>query len=206
MWLCRYCAAHVPDDVLRCPCCGTAGPARLHPELRANVSETSHYSPPSPRQTFLMNRVIPSIEKRVNTRAVKAGAILGFSLPFIGFAIGFIMRPRWATISDISPMLCYSIPFAFFGAVFFGCAAVILRALKDWLASIMGRTEQQPSLPPHSALAKTDALGRNNPVTGEHCEGILDPQQSSSCLAITDGESDIQAGDPDPVDDRPAPN
>src|SRR5579871_3978788 len=74
MWICRHCAAHVPDDVLHCPSCDTPAPARLQPELAENVSPDPPPAPPPEEPRWLTWRGLPVLEKQSVRRLVEIAA------------------------------------------------------------------------------------------------------------------------------------
>ena len=67
MWMCRYCAAHVNDEVLHCPCCDTPAPARLQPELAHSISEELNEAPRREQIHWLTHKALPNLRKRAES-------------------------------------------------------------------------------------------------------------------------------------------
>lgn len=204
MWICRRCAAHVEDEVLECPGCAAPAPARLHPELNAHVSESADQSPSESPLTFLVNRVIPSVEKHGQRRAVEAGALLGFLIPLIWGIIQWIDDFRHApTFGNFFTLplivvvcLVPALLLALLGGISFGTLHYSLVGFGDFLIRRLGRNrDPQPRLLP-SALAKTDSLGRRRRrrMRAKKQTGIIDPQHADRSTII-DSKLDIKPED-----------
>jgi hypothetical protein len=202
MWICRRCAAHVADEVLSCPCCDTAAPARLQPELAHNVSETQDARPSESRLTLLVNRVIPNVEKQGQRRAVEAGALLGFLTPLVCGVVHaggeFIREPTFGNffggLMTVVFCLVPAVFLALFGALIFGCLGVLWGLFGELLAWLLGRNRRPDVHLPRSVLTKTDALGRRRRKRGKKPSGIFNPELPDP-LAITDGDADIHPED-----------
>jgi hypothetical protein len=80
MWICRHCAAHLNDDVLKCPC---GAPARLPPELAENISTSAETASPQKDQELIKKPGLPLLERQWQKRALDIGAIVGL----VGFFI-----------------------------------------------------------------------------------------------------------------------
>jgi hypothetical protein len=224
MWMCRRCAAHVKDEVLSCPCCGTAALARLQPELTGQVTPEVCPDPPRTEIKWLIRRAIPDLRKqakrtwtgaalgfllglgpaldgflhqpaspgscvylfvqpilcaavlaiyfdifrrmrhgRWRTWAAEKGAFIGFFTPFSLGLMAFCMNRRslHELLGSICPLLALSGVFGLMGTVLFGSAALIIEPFIPLLSKLLGLKNTPPPLPPHSALAKTDSLGRH---------------------------------------------
>jgi hypothetical protein len=182
MWLCRYCAAHVKDEVLNCPSCGTPAPARLQPELAEHVSnKLSGFSPPD-EIYLLVPRGIPSLEKQAWGGP---GAVIGFSLPFFLWLLGCTRGDEGESFL----LLLTSLFCGFTGALCGGGIAELFRAFSDLFSSLLGRKQQNIVLPPHAALAKTEALGQQPPAAPATSDNITPGveqihAQSDTCFGI----------------------
>lgn len=87
MWMCRYCAAHVNDEVLHCPCCAAPAPARLQPELAHSVSEELNEAPRREQIHWLRHIALPNLRKRAESpwSWVMFGFLLGLGCGVANF-------------------------------------------------------------------------------------------------------------------------
>jgi hypothetical protein len=164
-----------------------------------NISTDKAASSPPEEPSWLVRCSLPIVDKQSSKRAVEIGALIGFFLPLLcGLVSGIMSRPTdWSfgrLLGGLLLLLCAGVFCGVFGA--FGGAAfvLILRPFADLLARLFGRKDDSPVLPPHSALAKTDALERHRPYSSVEETGIIAPQQSDR-FAITDGDAGIQSED-----------
>lgn len=167
MWICRYCAAHVREDVLNCPCCGTSAPARLQPELAESISKDSNPCSTTREPSLLANRGIPSLEKPTGKRAVKIGALLGLLFPVLFGLVTWRQNGsrEWSfgqRLGELFLLLISSLFCSVFGATIAAGAFVFFCPLVDLIYRLLGWRQNEPDLP-DAALAKTDTLGRRPP-------------------------------------------
>jgi hypothetical protein len=203
MWMCRYCAAHVKDDVLTCLCCGTSAPARLLPELAEKVTEHTHttYQPPEPSIPIKLG--FPTLEKQSSKRALEIGALIGFLLVFSLSAFTIIQgvssrRNFGSLVIDVIGSLFLSVICGGLGGLIGASLSLFLLPLVDLFFRLIGRADPSSVLPPHSALAKTETLGTRNhgqELLSESSE-ITDLQQPNRS-SITDMTSGIHAQNQD---------
>lgn len=87
MWICRHCAAHVKDDMLKCPCCATPAPARLQPELADHITDEAREPPRSSPISWLALNRFPELRKKAQSPWVWAlfGLVLGLGCGCIDF-------------------------------------------------------------------------------------------------------------------------
>jgi hypothetical protein len=95
MWICRRCAAHVKDDVLKCPSCATAAPARLQPELANHVSCEARDPPRRGEIRWLIRRAIPNLRRQA--KSTRLLAKLGIAAGLICALINVALEPRLPT-------------------------------------------------------------------------------------------------------------
>ena len=111
MWICRYCATHVNDDVLNCPRCATSAPARLHLELTEHmtpeIQETRHRE----QINWLKHTALPNLRKPAQS-------------PWVWVLLGSMFGLGWGTVSFhgafVQPILCaaaFTVVFGLFAAV-----------------------------------------------------------------------------------------
>lgn len=203
MWICRHCAAHVKDEVLTCPCCGTPAPARLQPEFAEQVS-TQIDTVPEPREPSIPIKLgFPPLEKQSSKRAVEIGALIGFlftlSSGLFTITQGRLRGPNVGSfVTDVIIILFASIFCGVFGGMIGGLIGLTLLPLVDLLLKLTGRTVPAPDLPPHSVLARTETLGTRNQerdfISGS--AEIMEPQQTN-CSSIQDLTSGLKAHNQD---------
>jgi len=203
MWICRYCAAHVKDDVLTCPCCGTSAPARLQPELAEQVTAQTHTTSEPRVPSISLKLGFPPLESQSIKQAVKMGALIGFSLTFVCNVFTSIQgissrRSLGSFAAEVIIGLFGSFFFGVFGGLIGGLIIFHLFPLVDHLFKLTGRTDPAPVLPPHSALAKTETLN-----TQTHEQELMSESSKITDLrqptlsSITDLTSGIQSRNED---------
>lgn len=178
MWLCRRCAAHVKGDVLNCPCCGTPAPTQLQPELAEHVCPDKSLSMSPQEPQLLAWSSLPVLEKQGAKRAIEIGALIGFSLPLC-FGLIDCVEGNWRNLSFFGGIVGYifvivfgSVVCGLFGAALASLYFIVFPPIFDLLSRRFARNASSPVLPPPSALAKTDVIGRQSPTGSEQSDHI----------------------------------
>ena len=205
MWICRSCAAHGKDDVLKCPC---GAPARLPPELAENVSTSAERPSPQKTPELIKKPVVPLLERQWMRRAFQIGAfvgLLGFilCLPVVFPNSWWVEKGRLFSTIPGEGLFCIFVGGVFcvsVSAVIFCFFAVLAGSITDWFDRRFHPRRDLESPVVHAVRAKTDSLGRRRRKHTKKGSEIFDPRQSEQ-HAIPDANSDIQADRTD-VPDR----
>jgi hypothetical protein len=155
MWICRYCAAHVNDDVLNCPHCGTPAPARLQPELAESISKKSNPCSATPEPSLLVTRGIPVLENQSRKRAVVIGALLGLLFPvFLGLVTWMQDRPGEWSFDKYLELLFITLICTLFGGVIGGCTVEAIHPFADLFFRLLGRRQKFAGSPSSRRIGK----------------------------------------------------
>jgi hypothetical protein len=202
MWICRSCARHLNDDVLKCPC---GARASLPPELAENISTSAETPSPQKDRELIKDPRLPLLKRQWQKPALDIGAFVGL-LSFFFLLRGYapeLLAER--TERSLAIILFIAIPVGgffcvFVGAMIFQFLAIPAGAIVDWFDRRFHHRRDRESPVPHAVLAKTDSLDRRRRKRAKKSSGICDPRQSEQ-HAITDANSDIQADSAD-IQDR----
>ena len=174
MWICRYCAAHVAEEVLQCPKCGQPAPARLQPHLAENVSpepnETRHF------EEFQrpVIRGLGPYQRHWYRNVAGLGALVGLVL---GLLLNYEARDAWEY---------YFVLFIFAGVWALSFVAITYLLLTSFY-------QPKTHLPSKAVLRTTDSLGHKIPLS-----------ESELADKITQGEGHVSARrDADPAIQQP---
>jgi hypothetical protein len=205
MWICHQCAAHVKDDVLKCPC---GASARLPSELAENVSTSAERPSPQKAPELIKKPVVPLLERQWMRRAFQIGALVGLlgfilCLPVVFPNSWWVEKGRLFSTIPGEGLFCLFVGGIFcvaVSAVTFCFFAVLAGSITAWFDRRFHPRRDLESPVAYAILAKTDSLGRRRQKHTKKGSGILNLRQSEQ-HAITDGNSEIQANRPD-VPDR----
>jgi hypothetical protein len=120
---------------------------------------------------------------RWRTRAEETGAFIGFFTPFSLGLLAFCMNrlSLHELLEAICPLLTLSGVLGGMGTILFGSAALMIEPFIPLLSRLLGLKDTPPSLPPRSALAKTDSLDRHQAGSeAEYADKMFPPADEYS--------------------------
>ncbi len=182
--ICPICAAHLPEAAEACPVCGAVAappPAAVTPDGWDDLDdlfprrEALHPDDPD-APTYFRGAAVPEVQSQWTRKAGTAGAWAGAGCSALLGCVVLVVAlyglvfgrggSGESVLWAVMVLLVLTPLAALAGAVLFSCFAICLERPAAALARRL-RRDGPVRLPPRSALARTDALGRRPPTGGE---------------------------------------